>query len=124
MQPRFLVLVAVLASLVVLPGCGKSLAPVKGRVTWKGQGVKEAAVSFNPVPSSEEDRAPGKPATGFTDDEGNYVLSTFKPYDGALVGQHKVFINLDETNRARCKRSTEITLEVKPGDNQLDIVLE
>jgi len=116
---------AAFVGLALLPGCGgPSMAPVRGRVTWDGKPVKEAAIVFSPTPRSDKDREPGKPATGFSDENGVYVLSTFTPLDGALVGSHNVTISLDATNPAKCNRSTKITLEVKPGDNELNIVLE
>jgi hypothetical protein len=117
-------LLVVVVGLLLLPGCGgPSMAPVRGQVTCNGKPVKDAAITFSPVPKSEEDKEPGKPATGFTDGEGNYVLSTYKPLDGALVGQHRVTVSLDDANPARCKRSTQILLEVMPGTNELKIEL-
>lgn len=95
------------------------MATVKGRVTCYGKPVKEAAITFSPAPRSQDDREPGKPATGFTDAEGNY-----RELDGALVGQHRVLVTLDDTNPARCKRSKQLALEVKPGSNTFDIELD
>ena len=106
--------------LVFLAGCGGPvMAPVKGRVTCNGKPVAEAAVTFNPAARSEEDKEPGKPATGFTDADGNYVLSTFKNYDGALVGKHRVTVMLDDTNPAKCKREKQFVREVRAGSNEL-----
>jgi hypothetical protein len=99
------------------------MAPVKGRVTCNGKPVGEAAVTFSPAPRFDGDKEPGKPATGFTEADGTYVLSTCKKLDGALIGKHRVTVVLDETNRARCAREKSTVLEVKPGPNQLDIEL-
>jgi len=113
-----------MVGLVFLSGCkGAVIAPVKGKVTCNGKPVKAASLTFSPVPSSELDREPGKPGTGFSDGDGNYVLSTYKPLDGALVGQHEVTISLDDTNPARCKRRTVVTREVKAGSNEVNIEL-
>ena len=50
-------------AVIVLPGCGgPTLAPVKGRVTFKGKPVPDAALTFAPVPKSDKDKEPGKPA--------------------------------------------------------------
>src|SRR5687768_10425563 len=77
-------------AVALLSGCGgPQMGYVKGKVMFKGQPVKEAAVTFSPIPRSETDRESGKPATGFTDENGEFVLSTFKPLDGALVGEHR-----------------------------------
>jgi hypothetical protein len=123
MRSRILVFVFLVATLLS-GGCGNTnLAPVKGRVTCNGKPVAEAMITFAPFPKSEGDREAGKPATGFTDDEGNYELSTYKPYDGALIGKHNVTITLDDTNPARCKREIRITLEVQPKANELNIEL-
>lgn len=123
MKIRALLLILGLG-LLVLTGCGgKPMAPVQGKITCNGKPVGQAAIIFAPVPQSEDDREPGKPATGFSDADGNYVLSTYKALDGAIVGQHKVKVSLDDTNPARCKRLKEYTLEVKPGPNELNIEL-
>ena len=84
---RFLsCVVFVLAGSLVLSGCGgPEMAPVKGRVTFKGKPVKDAAVTFSPSAKSSEDKFPGKPAVGFTDEEGNYELSTFKPREAIAL---------------------------------------
>jgi hypothetical protein len=100
------------------------IAPVRGRVTCNGRPVAQASLIFSPIPSSDEDQQPGKPATGFTDAEGNYVLSTYKALDGARVGPHRVTITLDDTNPARCQRLTHLKLEVARGRNELDIELK
>src|SRR5262249_9732703 len=77
------------AVLIGSSGCGgPAMATVRGKVTCKGKAVAQAHLIFAPVPRSPEDREPGKPATGFTDDNGEYILSTFREYDGALVGPH------------------------------------
>jgi uncharacterized GH25 family protein len=115
----------VILGLTVLPGCGgPSMAQVKGVVTCKGKPVAEAYVTFSPIPKNADDKHPGKPATGFTDAQGVYELSTYRNYDGAQVGSHKVNVGLDDTNPARCKRVTEKTFEVKSGSNVFDITLD
>ena len=75
------------------------------------------------MPRFESDKQPGKAGTGFSDDQGNYVLSTFKNYDGALIGKHRVVVSLEDTNPARCARTKELILEVAAKDNELDIEL-
>jgi len=118
-------LLLILAGLVVLPGCVKSsIAPVKGRVMFDGEPVANAAITFSPVPTNDGDLESGKPATGFTDQDGNYILSTFKALDGALVGEHRVTVSLDNSNKAKCKREKRLTLEVKRGDNDFEIEMD
>jgi hypothetical protein len=121
-RPSILLL---LAGLLLLPGCGgPKMAYVTGKVTCKGKPVKEAAVTFNPAGRFDGDKEPGKPATGFTDEEGKYVLATFKKNDGALIGKHQVTVTLDDTNPARCKRSKSLAFEVKAGPNECNIELD
>jgi len=100
------------------------MAPVKGRVTFDGKPVKEAAIAFAPLPAGEKDKEPGKPAAGFTDADGYFELSTFRPLDGCLIGNHKVTVSLDDTNPAKCRRSKELSFEVKPGSNVCDIQMD
>jgi hypothetical protein len=108
----------------LMAGCGgPRLAPVKGRVLFNGQPVKEAAITFSPVGQADQLET-GKPANGFTDADGTFQLSTFKKYDGALVGPHTVHVSIDDTNPAKCKRSKALTLEVKPGSNDFTIEMD
>ncbi len=123
MRP-FFVNIGLALALICLIGCGgPQMARVKGRVTCNGKPVAQAHVAFDPVPSSEKDREPGKGSTGFTDDDGNYILSTYKNFDGAQVGKHRVTISLDDTNPARCARKKEIQLEVAISENVHNIEL-
>lgn len=116
-------LLAFVCGVLLLAGCGgPELAPVKGRVMWKSKAVAGASITFSPVGKSADEREPGKPATGFTDSDGNFKLSTYKVHDGALIGQHKVTITVDDANPVKCPRRTEITREIQAGDN--DVLIE
>lgn len=71
---------------ILLAGCGGpgvDTGSVKGKVTVAGQPVKGILVNFTP-------EAGGRPATGVTDEAGNFTLSTFSSGDGAIPGKHKV----------------------------------
>ncbi|MCX7410139.1 MAG: hypothetical protein NTZ32_18835 [Planctomycetales bacterium] len=78
------------ASLAAI-GCGGAgpdhakCAPVSGTVTYKGQLVEGATVSF---------WAPKAPraATGQTDAKGSFRLTTFATDDGAVLGTHAVTV--------------------------------
>jgi len=74
--------------LLMLSGCGghEGLAPVSGKVTYKGQPVTQGEISF--VPEDSGNRG----AHGMLDAQGNYQLSTYDPGDGAYVGKHRVAI--------------------------------
>jgi hypothetical protein len=124
MRVRAFVVVA-LVGLVCVSGCGggPTIVPVKGRVTYKGRPVANATVAFSPVQRSDDDLTPGKPGTGYTDADGYFVLSTYRPHDGAQVGMHNVRVSLDDSNPVRCKRDTRLTVEVKDEPNELNIEL-
>jgi hypothetical protein len=72
-------------------GCSRSgrptVAPVRGQVTYQAKPLAGATVAF---------LCPGAPrlAVGTTDDAGNYRLTTFEPYDGAIIGTHVVTVNV------------------------------
>lgn len=75
-----------------LAGCGPSrppTAPVEGVVTLGGQPLEGAAVTFTPVEG-------GRPATGATDAQGRFRLSTFDPGDGAVLGEHVATVYKEE----------------------------
>ncbi len=78
-----------LASLICGCGSGGGTRPpmgkVKGVVKYKGQPVSGAVVNLF------MEGAP-RSASGTTDDNGNYKLTTFDTNDGAIVGTHKVTV--------------------------------
>ncbi len=117
-------LVAFAVGLIPLSGCGApTLAPVKGQVVFNGKPVADASLTFSPL-GAEGQKETGKPGTGYTDENGQFVLSTFKNYDGALIGSHSVSVMLPDTHPAKCQRFKQLTLEVKPGTNEFVIELD
>jgi hypothetical protein len=75
-------------------GCSKSefdLAPVAGRVTIDGQPFTQGKVMFAPIASGES-REAGKPALGRLGPDGSFILGTYEPDDGAVVGEHWVTV--------------------------------
>lgn len=77
----------VLVSLL-LAGCGGGTGvktyPVKGTVKFKGEPLADAAVTFYPDQ--------GRAASGLTDAQGTFFLSTFDSKDGAPAGTYRVGI--------------------------------
>lgn len=66
-----------------LPGCGPRLTEVSGQVTYRGQPLAGATVSFVP--------RQGQIATGVTDANGQFTLQTgARP--GAAAGEYKVAV--------------------------------
>ncbi len=73
--------------LLTNPACSKRspVAPVSGRVLYNGAPLPYGNVTFQP--------AAGQPAGGAIEEDGSFRLSTFREYDGAFVGPHKVRIS-------------------------------
>lgn len=75
---------------MMLVGCGGAVDrpkthSVTGKVTYKGQPVKGATVTFR------KQDAP-RTSLGVTKEDGTYSLTTFNTDDGALEGEHVVII--------------------------------
>lgn len=78
-------------------GCGSKkdglveVVPVSGKVLVKGQPAEGARVVFYPI--SEELKGKGMPVpAGTTDDTGEFQLQSFRPDDGAPVGDFRVTV--------------------------------
>lgn len=74
-------------SLASTAGCGTGRPTtfgVSGTVTYRGKPLEDALVMFVPEGT--------RPASGKTDAEGRFTLLSFKPGDGAVVGEHVVCI--------------------------------
>ena len=67
------------------PGDAPETVAARGTVTVDGKPMPGLSVAF--IPSS------GKLATGETDDQGNFTLTTNEPGDGAVVGSYSVAIS-------------------------------
>ncbi len=78
-------------SLIVVAGCsgGKKdkpkTVPVSGTVMYKGKPIEGVQVTFMAEGAS-------RAATGITDSEGKFQLSTFGANDGAVVGVHTITV--------------------------------
>ncbi len=72
----------------LLSGCGsgQGFVPVKGRVLLDGKPVENAAVMFEP-------ESGGVPATGVTNRNGEFSLSTTGHGVGAAIGKHGVSVS-------------------------------
>lgn len=148
--------VALLAQL--LGGCGGkdrlSVAPVQGRVVYRGQGVPHSSVVF--LPADEESAAAAKNLRPFadTDDAGYFQLKTYVSGDGVPPGKYRVSIitpsgdapvgsredrdgmdvaqptsglNIPRSLRQKYAdaETSGITVTIRPGENQLEpFVLE
>ncbi len=59
---------------------------VSGQVVFQGNPVAGATVILSPVVS------PGKAASGVTDENGKYMLTTYEKGDGAVPGDYQVMV--------------------------------
>ncbi len=112
-----------LAALLFGPcwGCGSSsgtpvtLIPVKGKVTYKGQPVTKGIIQFEPD-------GYGRAASGHLQSDGTFELTTLKPGDGVVAGEHRIsIVELDKSlakDRALKKygspNTSRLTAEVSP----------
>jgi hypothetical protein len=119
----------------LLAGCRPSykleVAPVSGTVRCNGNLVKEGNVLFTPIPPDDANRAAsGKSAYGVIRPDGTYILTTYDKEDGALIGQHHVRVYKPDPEDDEqivvdpfvCG-DTVLLVEVKPGENVLDLNL-
>jgi hypothetical protein len=86
-----IVLGAGAAILACAAGCSErpQLAPVQGTITLGGKPIGPGNILFIPDVAKGTQ---GKAASGAFEADGEYVLTTFQPGDGAIVGEHKVVI--------------------------------
>ncbi|TWT60034.1 carboxypeptidase-like regulatory domain-containing protein [Rubinisphaera italica] len=75
--------------ILLLAGCGgatdrDATYSVKGKVIYNGSPVAQANVMF--VPEN------GRPASGTSDDQGEFTLTTYTSGDGAQPGEHQVLV--------------------------------
>jgi len=83
---------AIVVPLMALTGCqkeGPTIVKVTGVLTYKGQPVPNAYVRFFPEY--------GRPSWGQTDEQGRFKLNYDRDRDGALVGKHKVCLEVRPT---------------------------
>ncbi len=85
--------------LLVVLGCAQpkeklDTVPISGKVTLDGTAVEGAMVTFEPAATG------GMAASGKTDSNGVYKLTTRNPEDGALAGSYLVKISKTEGGAA------------------------
>lgn len=72
-----------------LAGCGRGYPPcgvVVGNITIDGKPVDQGQICFFPES--------GRPATGAVQPDGSYRLTTFDPEDGAIIGRHRISLDV------------------------------
>jgi hypothetical protein len=116
------------------PGSKRKMVPttpVEGKVTYRGEVVPGAFVTFVPVEPQSNPRA-----DAMVDAGGQYRLSTYEAWDGAAPGKYKVTIQLtrereDGTSvnllpeKYASVKTTPLEVTVEPGKkNVFDFALE
>ena len=96
--PRMLILSA--ATLCM--GCGNDLVPVTGKLLLNGEPLSGASVTFN-----KTDSEGGRPASGFTKEDGTFQLTSYSVDDGLVPGEYKITVR---------KLATSQQLESEPGE--------
>jgi len=121
-------------------GCGAKrdpklplTVPVSGKVTLKGAPLEIGTITFHP-----QEGTAGNPADARLLPGGTFTLSTYQNGDGAVLGKHKVTIqipprldgeparpNLTVPPEYTTVALTPLTAEVKQdGENQFDFTVE
>jgi hypothetical protein len=119
---RTIPLAVVAASMALFGvGCEPPYSTVKGKVTLEGKALKGALVGFFPEK--------GRGSYGTTDAEGRYELMYTDAKPGVPAGKCIVRITTADANTpeklpARYHEKSELTEEVKPGDNVFDFDLK
>ena len=85
---RWTARVGVSVVLLGLLGCGKSVHPVHGTVTFEGKPLASGGtITFLPLTEQT-----GKVASGMIAEDGTYRLTTNRPGDGSTPGEYRVVI--------------------------------
>jgi hypothetical protein len=113
--------------LAMAGGCGDrrlDVAPVRGKVVYRGTGIPRAVVIFHPDEEAVEKARRMRPFA-YTDEQGNFQLKTYVDGDGAPPGDYRVSIvarstapgnrprqDARETEKATTGRAINIPAEV------------
>jgi hypothetical protein len=106
--------------------------PVRGKLLYGNQPLAEAMVLFHPLDPS----APQAPKPlGYSDQDGNFALTTLQPQDGAPAGEYAITVELRELKadgdqlvrdgrnllpeRYRDPATSGLRCEVFEGDNEI-----
>jgi hypothetical protein len=99
-------------------GCGGKnrleVAPVSGRVVFRGQGIPRAIVIFHPEEDAVEQAKKLRPFA-YADDSGNFQLKTYVEGDGAPPGTYRVSIIARSSGGANTPRKDAIISEEQPA---------
>jgi HEAT repeat protein len=109
---------------VGLAGCRGQGKPVKveGSLTLDGKPFSGATITFVPAEGS------GRSASGLSEQDGSFRLTTFKPDDGALPGEYKITVTyyqpdktIEKGDPSEMDNKTKMAFflpDVSPGEGQ------
>ncbi len=115
-----------LGLLAGVAGCSSedhpAVTPVSGRVMYRGQPVANAHVTFM-------NESAVRAATGVTDEQGEFQLTTFETNDGAAPGLNKVAVTkatgmapvTDLEGEAYAQAMQQIATPTKPPESEIPI---
>jgi hypothetical protein len=113
---RFLILTLFVLFFTGCGGKGPKTARVSGTVTMSGKPLPKVGVTFLPTKK-------GPAATGVTNENGEFTLTTTRKGDGAVLGKHKVTVGAAEEGQKGpaiaeiygSPHSTKLSAEVESG---------
>jgi len=119
------------SALLFQVGCSQQGCQVTGTVTLDGQPLPDARVEFIPTSRS------GRIASGWTETDGKYQLTTSKSVSSVFPGQYRVKITTSvstgtsdadlkttpEKAPAKYNKKTELERTVEDGPNEMDFDL-
>lgn len=108
----------------LLAGCGGGeldTIPVTGKLTCQGKPVAGILIQLSPMTDSNVEV---KPASGVTDAEGRFELSTYGEGDGAVAATHRVGLSPQNPDaNLTCAPPEDLTFEVSDSSGELNIDL-
>jgi len=121
---------------LLLAGCADSdqfpVAQTRGRIICEGQPVPHARIFFEPLQTGTSALV-GKQGFAVAEADGSFVLTTYKPNDGAVVGKHRVRVDRPHPEdypkfTCPCVLNSEVDVmevEIKPDTvNEFEVVLQ
>jgi hypothetical protein len=116
-----------IAALCGCRGDGPSvkLAPVRGKVVFKGEGVTAASIYFHPDADKGNQGVMG---TAILQEDGSFTISTHPRGDGVAPGAYKVTLDLGrrsekELDKYRKTTTTPLKYDV-PEEGLTDLLIE
>lgn len=135
-RPAAIRFAALVFAAVMIAGCSRETGPVchpvRGKVLYDNQPLAEALILFHPLDGGTKEVP--KPLA-YSDQAGNFELTTLQPRDGAPAGKYAITIELRELkpdgdemvrdgrnllpDRYRDPKSSGLEFVVEEGENEI-----